>query len=286
MPGIRSLKPRAYVITVITTAARVCAVSYGLVRQEKRTHAHTRARASAGSRRETRSLYLYAPVCAVLSFPLSSKGQECAYISPERERPRAGRKGREGEELGSKGSTPGMGSIARTRTCARARASTLPARACICARTRYPLRRVRAAAAAAAARLCALASIKAVRCLPRRGRRDSNLLGSRPLRLLRPPGIFPSLPSFPRDLPASQLASTPAATRRCIIPVRVAIHAPAIRQLFRARSDRADAEPIFPWRVSRISLAPHSESAGPMECLGFQRSFMRGRIYALKHIAV
>lgn len=78
----------------------------------------------------------YSLVCAFLLFPLSPKGQECVYPLETGgiKRETAAR---------SEGSTPGIGSIARTRTCALARADvrarTTATRVC----ARDPLHRVR-----------------------------------------------------------------------------------------------------------------------------------------------
>jgi len=219
---------------------------YTCARAPTHTHTHTRARAATveGSHRDVR-VRRYAPSSR---FRFRQRDRN-AYIPPRR---REKEKGAARPE----GSTLGIGSIARTRTCALARATDT------CVHTRPPLRRVRAAVVAAAA---ALASIKAVRCLPRRGRRDSNLLG--------PPSFLPSACPFPRYLhPAPSLPSRHLVRRLAPLPSMLAATrgylsqcvTPLVIANFRAQS-RSRTESILFACHGTETFALYPESTSPIE---------------------
>lgn len=150
------------------------ACGYYMASFAKRMCTHTRARAHGqleGSHRE----HPCSPVCAFLSVSAFAKG------TGMRISPRDGRRKRRESSSPGRVDTGNRIDSANTHVCARARARTTDT--CVHTRLRFdvcapppPSPPPPPAAAAAAA----LASIKAVRCLPRRGRRDSNLLGSPP----------------------------------------------------------------------------------------------------------
>lgn len=166
---VRSLRP--YVITVITEP-RV--VLYGLVREartrtQKTGRKPSRASVRAGMRLPLVSAFAEGTGMRVYISPLLS----CPTLPETREDERKER-GRAREQRRRVDTGNGIDS-SPTRTCALARARLPQTRVCT---------RDLARASFVCARLCALASIKAVRCLPRRGRRDSNLLLSVPLSVL------------------------------------------------------------------------------------------------------
>lgn len=167
-------------------------VLYGLVRQMP-IYIYT-SWALEGSHREHPYIRRYAPSSR---FRFSRRDRN-AYIPPrkgERERARAR----------TEGSTQGEVyriDSANLHVCARARARS----ADTCVHTRL---------VSSCARRHVQASIKAVRCLPRRGRRDSNLLGPLPFPPPPPPPAFSSSSSsFFLDI------CTPPASHHLSLPLR------------------------------------------------------------------